>query len=131
MSGASREKTQADFDLERIISVLDEAMTSDDPRVLECLRNLMMIASLVKPEVRGEDHARRSGPLRQLFEDMHGLNRRLARVEGELRTSGLTSIHDMEKRSAVQQVTMNRVNAGVFGKDVCGDPVNGLSVLGR
>lgn len=104
MSGASREKTQADFDLERMISVLDEAMTSDDPRVLECLRNLMMIVSLVKPEVRGEHHARRNGPLRQLFEDMHELNRRLARVEGELRSHQKISIHDMEKRLYEQQV---------------------------
>ena len=103
-NGAQRVPTQADFDLERIISVLDEAMTSDDPRVLECLRNLMMIVALVKPEVRGEHHARRNGPLRQLFEDMHELNRRLGQVEGELRSYQKSTIHDMEKRLYEQQV---------------------------
>lgn len=87
-------KTQADFDLERMIDMLDEAMTSDDPRVLECLRNLMMIVALVKPEVRGEHHARRNGPLRQLFEDMKHLNRRLTKVEEELTAQQSPSLND-------------------------------------
>ena len=33
MTGASREKDQADFDLESFIDLFDEALTSDDPSV--------------------------------------------------------------------------------------------------
>ena len=73
--GAAREKDQADFDLERFIDMFDTAMTSDDPRVVETLRKLMMIVALTAPETRKEHH-RNSGPLRRLFEDMNHLNNR-------------------------------------------------------
>ena len=81
--GASREMDQADFDLERFIDMFDEAMMSDDPRVVETLRRLMMIVALTAPETRKE-HDRRSGPLRRLFEDMNHLNNRLHRMEEDL-----------------------------------------------
>ena len=81
--GAAREKDQADFDLERFIDMFDTAMTSDDPRVVETLRRLMMIVALTAPETRKE-HDRRSGPLRRLFEDMNHLNNRLHRMEEDL-----------------------------------------------
>jgi hypothetical protein len=81
---AAREKDQADFDLERFVDMFDEAMTSKDPRVVETLRNLMMIVALTRPETH-EEHSRRSGPLRRLFEDMHDLNRRVSRLDEELR----------------------------------------------
>ena len=80
--GAAREKDQADFDLERFIDLFDEAMTSKDPRVVETLRNLMMIVTLTRPETYNK-HNRQSGPLRRLFEDMHDLNRRVSRMEEE------------------------------------------------
>jgi hypothetical protein len=82
--GAAREKDQADFDLERFVDLFDEAMTSKDPRVVETLRNLLMIVALTRPETY-EEHSRRSGPLRRLFEDMHDLNRRVSRLDEELR----------------------------------------------
>ena len=81
--GAAREKDQADFDLERFIDMFDTAMTSDDPRVVETLRKLMMIVTLTAPETRKE-HGSRSGPLRRLFEDMNHLNNRLHRMEEDL-----------------------------------------------
>ena len=82
--GAARQKDQADFDLERFIDMFDTAMTSDDPRVVETLRKLMMIVALTAPETR-EGHGRTSGPLRRLFEDMHHINRRMHEMEDTFR----------------------------------------------
>ena len=79
--GASREKDQADFDLERFIDMFDTAMTSDDPRVVETLRKLMMIVALTQPETLPTE---RTGPLRRLFEDMNHLNRRMHRMDEEI-----------------------------------------------
>ena len=79
MSG-SREKDQADFDLERFVDMFDEALTSQDPRVMDALRSLMMIVTLTRPESKTE-HSRRDGPLRRLFEDMNHLNRRMHDME--------------------------------------------------
>ncbi len=81
---AARDPDQADFDLERFIDMFDEAMTSQDPRVIDALRNLLMIVTLTRPEVRAT-HDRNSGPLRRLFEDMHHLNRRLYDIEATIR----------------------------------------------
>jgi len=83
MTGAAREADQADFDLERFINLFDEAMTSKDPRVVETLRNLLMIVTLTRPETYSEQD-RRSGPLRRLFEDMRDLNSRLHRMDAEI-----------------------------------------------
>jgi len=84
MEGAAREPDQADFDLERFIDMFDEAMSSKDERVISALRNLLMIVTLTRPEVR-ERQSRNSGPLRRLFEDMHHLNRRLYDLEDTIR----------------------------------------------
>ena len=81
--GAAREPDQADFDLERFINLFDEAMTSKDPRVVETLRNLLMIVALTRPETY-EEHGRRAGPLRRLYEDMNDLNRAVSRMQGEI-----------------------------------------------
>ena len=43
---AAREKDEADFDLERFTEMFDRAMTSDDPRVKNALRQLMMMIIL-------------------------------------------------------------------------------------
>ena len=86
MSGAAREKDQADFDLERFIDMFDEAVNSRDPRVVNALRSLMMIVTLTRPESRDSGlQDRNAGPLRRLFEDMNHLHRRLERVEHEHR----------------------------------------------
>jgi hypothetical protein len=81
---AVREPDQADFDLERFIDMFDEAMTSQDPRVIETLRSLLMIVTLTRPETR-EEHGRRSGPLRRLFDDVYNLNRNINRMDEDLR----------------------------------------------
>ena len=72
------------FDLERFIDMFDEAMSSKDERVIDALRNLLMIVTLTRPEVRAT-HGRNSGPLRRLFDDMHHLNRRMYDLEDTIR----------------------------------------------
>lgn len=84
MTGAAREPDQADLDLDRFIDMFDEAMMSQDPRVIETLRKLMMIVVLTRPEIPGEGHSRRSGPLRRLYDDLHNLNNRMHRMDEEL-----------------------------------------------
>jgi hypothetical protein len=87
---ASRETDQADFDLERFIDMFDEAMTSQDPRVMDALRSLMMMVTLTRPETKTE-HSRNHGPLRRLFEDMNHLNSRLHRMEDKVNNMGRSS----------------------------------------
>jgi len=79
-----RESDQADFDLERFVDLFDEAMTSKDPRVVETLRNLLMIVTLTRPEPSTVSIDRHQGPLRRLFEDMHNLNRSVSRLQEEV-----------------------------------------------
>ena len=88
---AAREKDQADFDLERFVDMFDEALTSQDPRVINALRSLMMIVTLTRPE-KSLMHDRREGPLRRLFEDMNHLNRRMHDMEEK--------VNDMKIREA-------------------------------
>ena len=85
MMGAVREAEQADFDLDRFIDMFDEAMMSEDPRVIETLRKLMMIVVLTRPEIPNH-HDRRTGPLRSLYEDFHHMNQRMHRMEEEIRS---------------------------------------------
>jgi len=82
--GAAREKDQADFDLERFVNMFDEAMTSDDPRVMETLRSLMMIVTLTRPESYDVNNPRK-GPLRRAFEDQNHMWKRFEQMEEELR----------------------------------------------
>lgn len=83
---AAREKDQADFDLERFVDMFDEALISQDPRVMNALRSLMMMVTLTRPESRDSGlHDRNHGPLRRLYEDVNHLNSRLHRMEDEIR----------------------------------------------
>lgn len=86
--GAAREPDQADFDLDRFIDMFDEAMMSQDPRVIETLRKLMMIVVLTRPEVpaQGYDGGRKTGPLRRMHEDLNHLNNRMHRMDEEIRS---------------------------------------------
>jgi hypothetical protein len=89
MSG-SRETDQADFDLERFIDMFDEALTSQDPRVMDALRGLMMMVTLTRPEIKTA-HSRNHGPLRRLFEDMNHLNRRMHDMEDKVNAMSRSS----------------------------------------
>jgi len=82
--GAAREPDQSDFDLERFINLFDEALTSQDPRVVNALRSLMMIVTLTRPETSESVFGSKHGPLRRLFEDLNHLNRRMHSMEDTL-----------------------------------------------
>jgi len=83
---AAREKDSADFDLERFVDMFDEALISQDPRVMNALRSLMMMVTLTRPESRDSGlHDRNSGPLRRLYEDVNHLNKRLHSLEDDVR----------------------------------------------
>lgn len=93
---AAREKDQADFDLERFVDMFDEALTSQDPRVIDALRGLMMMVTLTRPETRiNPMKERNAGPLRRMFEDMNHLHRRIERVEEEVKRAQ----HNLQKPS--------------------------------
>jgi len=78
---ASREKDSADFDLDRFIRMFDEALTSEDPRVIDALRGLLMIVALTRSESKPSIER---GPLRRLVNDVTNLNRRLGAVENRV-----------------------------------------------
>ena len=78
---ASREKDSADFDLDQFVRMFDEALTSEDPRVIDALRGLLMIVALTRPEAKTSVER---GPLRRLVNDVTNLNRRLGVVENRV-----------------------------------------------
>jgi hypothetical protein len=81
-----REKTQADYEIERMFAYLDEAMTSKDDRVQSALRGLLTIIELTRPQDDGRMAVEtKHGPLRQMQEDLKSIRSRLANVENEVR----------------------------------------------
>ena len=76
---ASRDKDQADFDLETFVDLFDTTISSDNPAVKKALRNLIMIAAIVNAENKDP----RDGPLRRVIEDQKNILRRLDRIENE------------------------------------------------
>lgn len=78
---SSREKDSADYDLERFIQMFDGAMTSDDPRVKNALRQLMMMVILTDHQDHESQVRRDPGPLQQLFDDVMSLRHRVAELE--------------------------------------------------
>jgi len=102
--GAAREPGQADFDLERFIDMFDEALTSQDERVVNALRSLMMMVILTKPETRANE---RLGPLRQIYDDLNHLNRRMHRMEDEIRALNDRNAY---KEKAYQWDDLNKHN---------------------
>ena len=99
---ALREKDSADFDLDRFINMFDEALTSQDPRVIDALRGLLMIVALTRPEAKT---AVERGPLRRLVNDVTNLNRRLGVVENRVLA---------EREQAVS--TTDKYNGTAFGQ---------------
>ena len=91
--GGMREKDAADYDLERFVEMFDEAITSDDPRVKNALRQLMMMVILTsnEHEDRVQSRSHREGPLRRMQEDvrdvatrMHMIDEKIRRLEHDL-----------------------------------------------
>ena len=79
-----REKDQADWDLERCFEMFDEALISKDERVVNALRNLLMVVTLTAPESDLSGIDSRQGPLRRMIEDQRNLIRRLNAMEDSL-----------------------------------------------
>lgn len=85
----SREKNQADFDLEKMFEYIDEALTSKDERVQSALRGLLTIIELTRTQDDGRMAVEtKHGPLRQMQEDLDNIIRRLNNLEGEVRQRG-------------------------------------------
>jgi uncharacterized protein (DUF3084 family) len=68
-------------DLETIMTVLDRAMSSDDTRVQDALRRLMVTSALVD---QSQDLDRRLGPLASMRRQMQDLERRCTNLQCEL-----------------------------------------------
>ena len=82
-----REKDSADYDLERLTELLDEALTSDDPRVKNALRQLMMIVVLTSEDHEDREKQRltsRVGPMRRMQEDLRDLMRTVQDLKHEI-----------------------------------------------
>ena len=89
MSGVMREKDSSDYDLERLTELFDEALTSDDPRVKNALRQLMMIVVLTSEDHEDRDKQRltsRVGPMRRMQEEIVDLRRALESLRHEMQT---------------------------------------------
>lgn len=86
MSGAMREKDAADYDLERFTEMFDQALTSNDPRVKNALRQLMMMVILTDTDDLEGEQRSRHGPLRRMQEDMRDQFKWIRRLEQELET---------------------------------------------
>lgn len=88
MSGAMREKDSGDYDLERLTELFDEALTSNDPRVKNALRQLMMMVILTSDDHEDKDKGMygRRGPMRRMQEDLNDLRRAVADLKHEIQT---------------------------------------------
>jgi hypothetical protein len=84
MSGAMREKDAADYDLERFVEMFDQALTSDDPRVKNALRQLMMMVILTDNSDHEAGQRIKHGPLRRMQEDMREQWQYFRRLEQEI-----------------------------------------------
>ena len=85
MSGASREFDSSDYELERFIEMFDYALTTDDLRVKNALRQLMMMVILTSNEHEDDSRDRRNrGPLRRMQQDLNDLARTTSKLSEEL-----------------------------------------------
>jgi hypothetical protein len=69
-------------DLESLAEMLDTALTSQDPRVVSALRQLMIMVALTSPDVAADKNT--LGPIRRLMSRVDDLHQRMERVEYEL-----------------------------------------------
>lgn len=83
---AMRDRDQADWDLERCFEMFDSALVSRDERVINALRNLLMIVTLTAPETELSGIESRKGPLRRIMDDINSLTRHINNMDDELRS---------------------------------------------
>lgn len=84
MSEAMREKDAADYDLERFVEMFDQALTSDDPRVKNALRQLLMMVILTDTEDHEGQARSKHGPLRRMQEDIRDSWHWIRKLEQEI-----------------------------------------------
>lgn len=83
---AKRDKDQADFDLEKMFELLDEALTSKDERVQSALRGLLTIIALTRTQDDDKMLVETNhGPLRRMQEDLKDISRRMWNIQEEVR----------------------------------------------
>lgn len=111
--GASREKDSADFDLDQFVRMFDEALTSEDPRVIDALRGLLMIVALTRPDAKT---AIERGPLRRLMNDVSNLNRRLGAVENRVLAESSQGISADKYRNSPK--TFGQVESRLYPNEV-------------
>lgn len=98
MSGAMREKDVADFDLERFVEMFDQALTSDDPRVKNALRQLMMMVVLTDTDDHEGQARSKHGPLRRMQEEIREQFRWIKRLEDQVQSlKNQLSYNEMSK----------------------------------
>ncbi len=122
MSGM-REKDSADYDLERFVDIFDEALTSDDPRVKNALRQLMMMVILTsnEHEDRVQVRSHREGPLRRMQEDLRDVATRMHMFDEKIRRLE----HDL---SRVLNQPPSGYTGGMGGNPKWPDVYSGISV---
>ncbi len=69
-------------DLESLAEMLDTALTSQDPRVVSALRQLMIMVALTSPDVAADKNT--LGPIRRLMSRVDDLHQRVERMEYEV-----------------------------------------------
>jgi hypothetical protein len=74
--------SDAHEDLESLAEMLDTALTSQDPRVVSALRQLMIMVALTRPDVAADKNT--LGPIRRLMSRVDDLHQRMERMEYEL-----------------------------------------------
>ena len=111
---AAREKDSSDFDLDQFVRMFDEALTSQDPRVIDALRGLLMIVTLTRPEAKTSVER---GPLRRLVNDVTNLNRRLGVVENRVLRDQAISTTDKYNGTAFGQVESRLYPNEVWAQD--------------
>ncbi len=66
--------------VEQLIEIFDKALTSDDERVVNALRSLMMITLLTDPD----KEKRKIGPLQEVLDDVSRIHQRMRGLEEEI-----------------------------------------------
>lgn len=71
-----------DTDLKSFVELFDTAMTSKNPAVQKCFRNLLMVASLVHAE---ENNNHKAGPLKKLFEELRTIRDKMELFQSSMK----------------------------------------------
>lgn len=74
--------SDAHEDLESLAEMLDTALTSQDPRVVSALRQLMIMVALTRPDAAADKNT--LGPIRRLMSRVDDLHQRMERLEYEI-----------------------------------------------